>query len=70
MRKNQSQNKRPLLKKEVFADVSHADKQRRRQREGERQLAQSCGLVGIKGVAFAGEVAECKNEKDREQCTY
>jgi hypothetical protein len=63
MRKNQSQNKRPLLKKEVFTDVSHADKQRSRQRECECRLTQPCGLVGIKGIAVAGEVAERKDEK-------
>jgi hypothetical protein len=37
-------------------DICHADKQRSRQREGERKLAQSCGLISVKGVAFAGDV--------------
>src|SRR4029077_17342245 len=69
MRKNQSQNQRPLLKKEVFTDVSHADKQRSRQREGECQLAQACGLIGIKGVAFTGEVAERQKKEYRQQCS-
>ena len=64
MRKNQRQNKRTLLKEELFANVSHADEQRGRQRKGERKLAQTRGLVGIEGVAFAGEVAEREDKKD------
>jgi hypothetical protein len=53
MGKDQCQKQTSLLQQEVVRDIHHADKQRRRQSKGHRQLVKTRHLTRVKSVALA-----------------